>query len=109
MKKFILLIVLSLSLLNCQKDKQVDIPEWLQNNITGLEQQIKIDPGTIVAYTAWVRFEWKNDYYFEYDNPSSSSHSGPNCYDGNILNSADFQVYENEKCCMKYVWKGPKY
>jgi hypothetical protein len=114
MKKLIFLVVLSISILSCQKDQSLlikDVPNWLKNNISGLEKQIKSDPITIAAYTAWVRYEWENEYYFEYFNFSSSTKTGPTCMDGQVLSMADpkYAKYENEKCCMEYVWKGPKF
>lgn len=114
MKKYIFLIVVSISILCCHKDQSLlvnDVPEWLKNNISALEQQIKTDPGTIVAYTAWVRYEWENDYYFEYLNYSSSFKTGPTSRDGQILSITDpiYINYENEKCCQEYVWKGPRF
>lgn len=105
-------MVLSISVLGCKKDNTIlinGIPEWLNVNISGLESQIKADTDTIFAYTAWVRYEWKNNYYFEYLNFSSSSRSGPTNIDGRIMNIADprYSSYEKEKCCMEYIWKGP--
>jgi hypothetical protein len=112
MKKFLFILLLSISAMSCEKDEFIsnkDIPDWLKTQISGLEQEIKADPTTLQAYTAWVRYEWKKEYYFEYINPPSSFHPLPNCMDGKNLDSVVWDIYEKEKCCMKYVWKGPKY
>jgi len=114
MKKLIIVMLLSISTLSCEKDKSLlikDIPDWLKKQISRLEQEIKTDPGTLAAYTAWVRFEWKNDYFFEYINPPSSFMQGPFFIDGKILSLADpgYADFDKEKCCMQYVWKGLKF
>ncbi len=112
MKKTIVLILLTLAMWSCEKDNPGlidDIPDWLRTQISVLEQEIKADPSSLIAYTAWVRYKWKKEYYFEYINPPSSFGSLPVCSDGKNLDSAICDIYEKEKCCMKYVWKGPKY
>jgi len=114
MKTFIIVMLLSISTLSCEKDKSLlinDIPDWLKTNISGLDQAIKTDPISRAAYTAWVRYEWGSDYFFEYIDPPSSFRQGPSFIDGKILNLADprFADYEKEKCCMQYVWRGPKF
>jgi hypothetical protein len=112
MKKAIILVFLTLAILSCEKDKSLlikDIPDWLRIQISSLEKEIKTDPSTLTSYSAWVRFEWKNDYYFEYIDPPRSYKSLPRCLDGTDLNIADFDNYEKEKCCLEYVWKAPKH
>lgn len=114
MKKFIFLMVLSVTILSCQKDQSIlikDIPDWLNDNISALEKEIRSDPKTMAAFTAWARYEWKNEYYFEYFDFSRSYLTGPKRIDGQILGIGDplYTTYQNEKCCMEYVWKGPKY
>jgi hypothetical protein len=101
-------------MLSCQKDQSLlikDIPDWLKNNISALEKEIKADPITMAAYTAWARYQWRGDYYFEYFDFASSSTIMPKRVDGQNLGLVDplYATYQNEKCCMDYVWKGPKY
>lgn len=112
MKKFLLFLLLSFSALSCEKEELIlkkDIPDWLKTQISSLEQVIKADPNTLLAYTAWVRYEWKNEYYFEFINPPSSFRHLPKCMDGKNLDSKVWDSYEKEKCCMQYIWKGPNY
>lgn len=115
MKKLLIpLILVSISTLSCEKDNLIpkkDIPDWLKENIKALEQEIKADPTTILSYSSWVRYEWKNNYYFEFINPISSSFPIPKTISGEMLNIYTDPLaieYPNEKCCMRYVWKGPK-
>ena len=114
MKKFLALLLLSISTLSCEKDKfnsNKDIPDWLNSQIALLEQEIKSNPSTLTVYSAWMRYEWKNAYYFEFIEPPRSYRFLPKDINGNNLNIADpiYSDYEKEKCCMIYIWKGPKY
>jgi len=112
MKKLLIITLLSISILSCKKDYLIpesEIPDWLKSQIKVSEQKIKEDPSKMPAYGAWVRFNWKNDYYFEYSNPLSSYIGGPISFDGDTLKISDplLMDYSKEKCCMRYVWKGP--
>jgi len=112
MKKIVILVFLTLSILSCEKNKSLlikDIPDWLKTQISGLEQEIKANPSSLTVYSAWVRYEWKNDYYFEFMDPPRSYRHLPKNLDGTNINPADFDNYEKEKCCMEYVWKAPKH
>lgn len=110
MKKLLIVLLVSISTLSCEKDNLIpkkDIPDWLKESIDALEQKIEAEPTTSQAYGSWVRYEWKNNYYFEFINPISSLSATPKDMNGDLLNN--YSEYLNEKCCMRYVWKGPKY
>jgi hypothetical protein len=114
MKKLLIVLFVSISTLSCEKDNLIpkkDIPDWLKENIKALEQEIKADTTTISAYCVWVRYEWKNNYYFEFINPISSQFPTPKSMSGDMLDIYTDPLsigYPNEKCCMRYVWKGRK-
>ena len=114
MKKLLIILLVSISTLSCEKDNLIpkkDIPDWLKENIKGLEQEIEEDPTTYLAYCYWVRFEWKNNFYFEFINPISSSFPIPKDMNGELLSIHTDPLYSEypiEKCCMRYVWKGQK-
>jgi hypothetical protein len=115
MKKAIFIFSVSFAILSCEKDYLIpkkDIPDWLRTQIEILDQKIKDDPSKMSSFGAWIRFEWKNDYYFEYSNPLSSYIGGPISFQGDTLNIFTDPLamdYSKDKCCKRYVWKGPKY
>jgi hypothetical protein len=64
------------------------------------------------AYGGWLRYDWQNEYYFEYHNSLSSSAPRAISVDGDTLHIWANDVntdYYKEKCCMTFVWKAPKY
>ena len=112
MKKLIPILLLSIAAISCEKDNLIpasEIPDWLKDQIKISEQKIKEDPSKMPAYGGWVRFNWKGDHYFEYSNPLSSSIGFPISFDRDTLRISDPSLadYTKEKCCMRYVWKGP--
>lgn len=115
MKKVLFLVSIAIAILSCEKDYLIpkrQIPDWLKDQIEVLDQKIKEDPSKMSSYGAWTRYEWRNDYYFEYFNPLSSYIGGPISFSGDTLNIFTGPLimdYTNEKCCKQYVWKGPKY
>jgi len=114
MKKLLIFTLLAISTLSCEKNNlfpESEIPDWLKTQIEISEQQIQENPGKMPAFGAWVRFIWKTDCYFEYYNPVSSLLYEPISFDGVTLKFTDPKTtdYHKEKCCMRYVWKGPNY
>jgi len=59
-----------------------EIPDWLQEQIEEDEKIIDSDPKRMQNYGAWIRYEFNNAYYFEYDNPLSSLSRNPYSQEG---------------------------
>ena len=113
MKKVVFLFTLILLIVSCEKTRtsDYDVPSWLQKRINYDEEIIKSNPQSGLDIAAWVRFDYKGKYYYEYVNLLSSA--GPKIYknDGTefIYTETNFFGYQTEKCCRYYVWKGPTY
>lgn len=102
LKKIFFLLILTIVLFACDKDNLVptdEIPEWLKERIEEEESGI----------TAWIRYEYMDEYYFEYMNPILSSWPPTYDYDGNYIEGSIYQNYQENKCCKKYVWKASRY
>jgi hypothetical protein len=114
MKKTIFLFAIILSCLSCEKDYLVsnkEVPKWLRDKISQDEATIKTDSKLMPNWGAWIRYEFKGNKYYEYDNPLSSSSRNPYSESGERINTfADpYKDYWNDKCCEIYVWKAPNY
>ena len=115
MKKIVLLLFFSVSLLSCEKSYLVpenEVPDWLKEQIKRDELVIKDSPQLMNSWGAWMRYTWKNDYYFEYHNVLSESMPKPITANGDTLSFYVFDSstsYYKEKCCRTYVWKAPEY
>jgi len=115
MKKLALLFTVLFFLFSCEKDYLVpnkEVPDWLKIKISQAEKSIKADPKGLTAYSAWIRFKWQNEYYFEYDAYASSASplAISTAQDTLRLNPWDTTTdYYKEKCCKQLIWKGPKY
>lgn len=115
MKNPIILISFALVMLSCEKDYLIpkeDIPDWLKTRIEISDKLLKDKPKAMDAYGAWIRYEWENDYYFEYSNILSSYIGGPITFQGDTLGYiTDPRVmdYAQNRCCKQYVWKGPRF
>jgi len=114
MKNAIIIILVALAMLSCEKDYLIprkDIPDWLKDQIEISDQQIKDNPKMMASYGGWMRYKWENDYYFEYSNILSSYIGGPITFQGDTLQLTDPRAidYAKNRCCKQYVWKGPKY
>jgi hypothetical protein len=114
MKKFSLLLILSLIFFSCEKEYLIpenEVPEWLKSQISLAEKSIKENPKGLHAYSAWIRYKWQNEYYFEHDYLSSASPlTISTTQDTLLLNPLDTSTdYYKGKCCRQYVWKGPDY
>ena len=114
MKKLVLFFSFSLILISCEKDKIIqnpEIPYWLQDRIARDEEMIKSNPQSGLDIAAWIRYEYAGNYYFEYHNLLSSAGPPAYNYDGTqlVFNQDTYLEYDSNKCCMKYIWKGPSY
>lgn len=117
MKKIKFGIFFLLILFSCEKNPLVpenEIPAWLKTKIQQDEQIVKQSPNSGVAYGAWLRYRWGNEYYFEYNNIVSISSSLPIPFSENgdsliVISGGTNSDYWSKKCCMEYVWKAPKY
>ena len=113
MKKTFLLIIAAILCFSCEKEYMVpkrEVPDWLQKRISDDEQIIKSHPHLMQNYGAWYRYKFERDYYYEYDNPLSSSY--PNIYSHAGDRSyavLSFTNYQRDKCCEKLIWKAPNY
>ncbi len=115
MKKSALLLFISIMFVSCEKDYLISnrqVPVWLKADIKHQEQVIKESPQLMNAYGAWLRYEWQNEYYFEYHNSLSSSSPRAISEGGDTLNIWANDVntdYYKEKCCKTFVWKASNY
>jgi hypothetical protein len=113
MKKIIIPFILSIILFSCEKEKSdsYDIPAWLKLRIAEDESKIAADPRSGLDIAAWIRYEYRDLYYYEYHNMLSSS--GPKVYNsiGDLVNFVEnsYMDYLSGKCCKKYIWKGSAY
>jgi len=113
---FYLSALISMLLLsNCNKDSFVsedEIPQWLKERIIEDEAIIDSAPKLLPNYGAWIRYKYKKDFYFEYDNPLSSVMLEVYDYEGDgfdFYDDALIKAYQDNKCCKRYVWKAPEY
>jgi len=115
MNKLALLLLTLLITTSCEKDYLIpngQVPNWLKTQINKEEQIIKDSPQLMNSYGAWIRYEWENEYYFEYHNSLSSSMYQPITQDGDTVHIYLWdtkQPYNTEKCCKQFVWKAPNY
>ena len=100
----------------CQNDDDsastsVPVPEWLRDRVAQDEASIAADSTKLRSYGAWIRYNFKNELYYEYDNPLSSMARNPVTVEGEQVNLSDpfFTDYWNKRCCERYVWEGPRY
>jgi hypothetical protein len=114
MKKILLSTAFVFLLLSCEQEYLIpanEVPKWLRERIAEDEATIKEDPKLMANYGAWIRYEFNNEKYYEYDNPLSSLSRNPYSETGVRINTLEepFTEYWNQKCCEKYVWKAPNY
>lgn len=115
MKKLVLFLFISIMFVSCEKDYLIsnkDIPDWLKADIKHQEQVIKESSQLMNAYGGWLRYDWQNEYYFEYHNSLSSSSPRAISVGGDTLHIWANDVstdYYKEKCCKVFVWKAPKF
>ena len=101
-------------LISCEKDYLVpvaEIPGWLKDRIAETEKEIGGDQKSGLEITAWIRYTYKGDYFYEFINPLSSY--WPHLYNrkGELMtfSTMDIWKYQEEKCCKTFIWKGPDY
>ena len=113
MKKLVLLIAVLSLVISCEKDYLIpdsEVPDWLRKRIAQDEKLIKSNPQTGLDIAAWIRYKYQSDYYFEYHNLLSSAGPVAYDYDGLVMsNREQYLKYNADKCCKKFVWKGPSY
>ena len=113
MKNLLLIFTISLFLFSCEKDKKDDpaTPDWLLERIIQHQKTLQSDPHSELAASAWRRFEYKGDYYFEYVNLLSSAWPSLYKYDGSEVpfDQNKYLEFKAGRCCMVYIWKGTFY
>ncbi len=108
---FVLMFLFS----NCNKNSFVsedEIPQWLKERIIEDEAIIDSAPKLMPNYGAWIRYKFKKDFCFEYNNPLSSVMLEVYDYEGDgfdFYNDELIKAYQDDKCCKKYVWKAAEY
>ena len=114
--QFLIVATILLVTVACEKEENflissTEIPAWLQEQIEEDEKIIDADPKRMQNFGAWIRYEFNDAYYFEYDNPLSSLSRNPYSQEGIRVDvfQAPYTNYWKDKCCEQYVWKGPKY
>jgi hypothetical protein len=115
MKKIALLLFISTMFFACEKDCLIpnnEVPDWLKTKINQDEQFILDHPSSCLNYGAWLRYNWKDEYYFEFHCSCSSSSPRAISTKGDTLHIWANDVvtnYYKEKCCRQLVWKAPDY
>ena len=116
MKKIICLLFYILFLTSCEKGLDFlipssEVPVWLKVRIAIDEKIIESDPQSGLEISAWIRYKFDGEYFFEYRNGFSSL--GPEKFSYNgvkiMLNQEPYLNFERDKCCRQFVWKGPSY
>jgi hypothetical protein len=112
MKKILLFLLPVMLFISCEKQYLIpadEVPSWLKNRIADIEKEIRSD--SRYEMSAWFRYSYSGEYYFEWFNLISSSFPPVYNYDGEIMtfSSELYLQYESEKCCKTTVWKGPQY
>lgn len=98
-------------LISCERQYLLpadEVPGWLKTRIAEIEDEIKANQTSALNICAWIRYEFNDQYYFEWHNLLSSSFPPVYNADGEMMtyswDSAD--EYQKAKCCKKFVWKG---
>ena len=114
MKKILFILLPLMLLSSCDKDYLVtaaEIPGWLKDRIAWTEKQIMEDDKSGLEMTAWIRYTYKGDFYYEWINMLSSY--WPHLYnrEGELMTFSTINIenYWEEKCCKTFIWKGPDY
>jgi len=115
MKKILILCLLSLAVISCEKDYYLipadEVPKWLKTRIAEDEKKIETNPMSGLDVAAWIRYKYESEYLFEYRNGLSSS--GPELYhfdgDKTMFSLGKYLDFESSRCCKQFVWKGPNY
>ena len=114
MKRILLILLPAVLFISCERHQYQpsgEVPEWLNQKIVEIEGQIRENPKTGFTISAWIRYTYNDEYYFEWHNLLSSSYPPIYDFDGNRMffrwdNNDD---YQKGKCCKQYIWKGPSW
>jgi hypothetical protein len=116
MKKLFFLFSFTLILISCEKWPDFlipssEVPRWLKERIAHDEKIIESTPQSGLEISAWIRYKWDGNYFFEYRNGFSSLGPEKFNYDGDkiMLNQEPYLNFEAEKCCKEIVWKTTDY
>ncbi len=114
MKKILLILLPALILVSCEKNYLVpgdEVPGWLKDRISDTEKEIRKNPHSGLDISAWIRYSYDNEYYFEYHNLLSSSFPPIYNYRGDMMTFSwdSNDAYQKDKCCKEYIWKGPSW
>ena len=99
---------------NCNKNEYINddwIPPWLKERIAEEEFIIEVSQRPMHFLTAWKRYKYKREYYFEYDDKLSSVSFQiyDNAGKGINFDGEKYTTYNESKCCERFVWKSPGY
>ena len=83
----------------------------MQERINHDEAIIKLDPKSGLDIAAWIRYEYKGNFYYEYLNLLSSAGAEIYQNDGTKFDNTKIDIfdYQSNRCCRHYIWKGPSY
>jgi len=123
MKKFLLCLLPAILLISCERQYLLpsdEVPGWLKKRIADTEEIISSDARSGLSISAWIRYEYNDQYYFEWLNLLSSSFPPIYKTNGDMMtfswNSTDaldanptYDEYQKDKCGKKYIWKGPSW
>jgi hypothetical protein len=114
MKNVFFIFVLILITVSCEKTKtevNPEIPNWLADKISHDEEIMKTNHQSGLEPAAWIRYNYKGSYYFEYVNLLSSA--GPVSYnnDGTEFNVPlnEYLKYQSDRCYRIIIWEGPSF
>ena len=114
MKKILLILLPAVLLISCERTQYQpsgEVPAWLRQQIVEIEDQIRENPRSGLNISAWIRYTYNDEYYFEWHNLLSSSFPPIYDFDENLMffswDSND--DYQKGKCCREYIWKGPSW
>jgi hypothetical protein len=114
MKKFLLLLLPAILLISCERQYLLpsdEVPGWLKQSIADTERIISSDSRSGLSISAWIRYEYNDQYYFEWHNLLSSSFPPIYNFEGDMMGYswATTDDYQKDKCCREYIWKGPSW
>ncbi len=101
-------------LASCEKKYLIpekELPQWLKASIDADMIIIEKDPGSMEALGSWTRTEWRDGYYYQYENGLFSTLPAPISHNNDTLGkdqSILITKYYKEKCCDVLVWEGPR-
>jgi len=87
------------------------MPDWLRQQIVEIEDQIRENPRSGLNISAWIRYTYNHEYYYEWHNLLSSSFPPIYDFDGTQMYFRwdNNDNYQKGKCCREYIWKGPSW